>query len=42
MTYMGTSIEALRTVAGVKKEGLVLLNEGDLMAQTLDLGGRVR
>jgi len=37
MTYVCTGIEALRTVSGVQKEGLVALNEAELIAKTLDL-----
>lgn len=34
---MGASIETFGTVACVQKEGLVALNEVQLVAQTLDL-----
>jgi hypothetical protein len=37
MTYVGAGIEALCTVAGVQKEGLVALNEAELIAKPLDL-----
>lgn len=36
-TDVGTSIEAFCTISGVKQEGLVFLNEGQLMSETLDL-----
>jgi hypothetical protein len=37
MTYVCTGVEALCTVTGVQKEGLVALNEAELIAKTLDL-----
>jgi hypothetical protein len=40
MTYMSTSIEALRTVASVQQECLVALNEAELITETLDLRKR--